>query len=95
MSWRKFGVFINCSGWLLNRLKPGNVRLQNLCNATVLLKALGPEHPRTATTLHNLAHLLEAKGNSRQAEPLYRRALAIREQALGPEHPAQSKFAIT
>jgi tetratricopeptide (TPR) repeat protein len=34
-----------------------------------------------------MALLLEAKGDYAGAESLYRRALAIREQALGPEHP--------
>jgi tetratricopeptide (TPR) repeat protein len=50
-------------------------------------KVLGPEHPRTATSLNNLAGLYHAMGAYAQAEPLYQRALAIREQALGPEHP--------
>ena len=50
-------------------------------------KALGPEHPDTATSLNNLAVLYEAMGAYAQAEPLFQRALAIREKALGPEHP--------
>ena len=50
-------------------------------------KALGPEHPDTATSLNNLAGLYRAMGDYAQAEPLYQRALAIREKALGPEHP--------
>ena len=50
-------------------------------------KALGPEHPDTATSLNNLAVLYEAMGDYAKAEPLYQRALAIREKALGPEHP--------
>ena len=51
-------------------------------------KALGPEHPDTATSLNNLAGLYNSMGDYAKAEPLYRRALAIREKALGPEHPA-------
>ncbi len=31
--------------------------------------------------------LYYAQGNYTEAEPLYQRALAIREKALGPEHP--------
>ena len=31
------------------------------------------------------------QGKYEQAEPLYQRALAIREQALGPEHPETLK----
>jgi tetratricopeptide (TPR) repeat protein len=50
-------------------------------------KALGPEHPDTATTLHNLALLLRAQGDIAGARPLCERALAICEKALGPEHP--------
>ena len=48
---------------------------------------MGPEHPNTATSLNNLALLYEAQGSYAQAEPLYKRALAIREKVLGPEHP--------
>ena len=45
--------------------------------------ALGAEHPDTATGLDNLAGLYRAQGRYGEAEPLYRRALAIRETALG------------
>jgi tetratricopeptide (TPR) repeat protein len=50
-------------------------------------KTLGPEHPDTAESLNNLAHLLQAQGDFAGARPLYERALAIREKTLGPEHP--------
>ncbi len=50
-------------------------------------KALGPEHPDTATSLNNLAVLLQDQGDLAGARPLYERALAIYEKALGPEHP--------
>jgi hypothetical protein len=40
-----------------------------------------------ATTLNNLAVLFQAQGKYPETEPLYRRALVIRERALGPEHP--------
>ena len=40
-----------------------------------------------ATGLNNLAALLQAKGDYAGAEPLYRRALAIDEKALGSDHP--------
>ncbi len=46
-----------------------------------------PEHPDTATSLNNLALLYDSQGKYEQAEPLYQRALHIREQVLGPEHP--------
>ena len=50
-------------------------------------EAFGEQDPRYATTLNNLASVYEAQGRYAQAEPLYKRALAIREKALGPDHP--------
>ncbi len=38
----------------------------------------GPEDPRLATSLNNLAELYRAQGKYAEAEPLYERALAIR-----------------
>jgi tetratricopeptide (TPR) repeat protein len=40
-----------------------------------------------ATSLNNLASLYQAQGRYAEAEPLHKRSLAIREKALGPEHP--------
>jgi tetratricopeptide (TPR) repeat protein len=48
---------------------------------------LGAEHPDTATSLNNLANFLRDQGNYAAAEPLYRRALAILETKLPPNHP--------
>ncbi len=48
---------------------------------------LGPDHPDTVQSLNNLAFLYDSQGKYEQAEPLYQRALAIREKRLGPEHP--------
>jgi tetratricopeptide (TPR) repeat protein len=39
------------------------------------------------TSLNNLALLYKTQGQYAQAEPLYKRALAITEKALGPDHP--------
>ncbi len=39
------------------------------------------------TSLNNLASLYDAQGRYAEAEPLNKRALAILEKALGPEHP--------
>jgi tetratricopeptide (TPR) repeat protein len=47
----------------------------------------GPDHPRVATRLNNLASLLQDSGRPAEAEPLIRRALAIAERAYGPDHP--------
>ena len=46
--------------------------------------ALGPEHPDVARSLNNLAGLYRAQGQYAKAEPLYQRALGIREKALVP-----------
>ncbi|NJO15300.1 MAG: tetratricopeptide repeat protein, partial [Thioploca sp.] len=48
---------------------------------------LGADHPATALSLNNLASLLRDQGNYAAAEPLYRRALAILETKLPPNHP--------
>jgi tetratricopeptide (TPR) repeat protein len=40
-----------------------------------------------ATSLNNLAALYDTQGDYAKAEPLYKRSLAIREKALGPDHP--------
>jgi len=40
-----------------------------------------------ATSLNNLAALYKTQGDYAKAEPLYKRALAIFEKALGPNHP--------
>ncbi|MCZ6577411.1 MAG: tetratricopeptide repeat protein [Gammaproteobacteria bacterium] len=62
--------------------------------ALSLAEAFGPDDPRLATTLTNLALFYKTQGKSAEAEPLYQRALAIFEKALaifekalGSEHP--------
>ncbi len=50
-------------------------------------KAFGPDDLRLANTLNILASLYHAQGKYAEAEPLHKRALAIREKMLGPEHP--------
>jgi len=50
-------------------------------------EAFGPQDPRLATSLNNLAELYRLLGKFVDAEPLYKRSLAIREKALGPAHP--------
>ena len=47
----------------------------------------GPDHPRVANRLNNLAHLLQDTNRLGEAEPLMRRALAIDEASYGPDHP--------
>ena len=47
----------------------------------------GRDHRATARRLNSLAFLYHRQGNHAEAEPLYLRSLAIREEVLGPEHP--------
>ena len=51
-------------------------------------KAFGRDHPSVAGSLNNLAGLYRTQGQYAQAEPLYKRSLAILEKALGPDHPS-------
>ena len=50
-------------------------------------EAFGPQDPRLATSLSNLAELYRLRGKYAEAEPLNKRALAIRKRTLGPAHP--------
>jgi len=50
-------------------------------------KARGPEHLTLAAYLNDLALLYSHKGKYGEAEPLYLRALTIREKAGRPEDP--------
>src|SRR5215469_2518862 len=45
------------------------------------------EHSHLAYPLNGLAILYREQGKYREAEPLYQRALHIREQTFGAEHP--------
>ena len=47
----------------------------------------GPRDFAWSTSLNNLASLLQEQGDLAAARPLFERALAICEKALGPEHP--------
>ena len=53
-----------------------------------MLKALGEDHPDTATSYNNLASTLRAQGKYAEAEAMHRRALAIKLKALGEDHPS-------
>ena len=59
--------------------------------------ALGAEDLEVAQSLNNLAELYKAQGRNSDAEPYYKRSLAIGEKALGAEHPdvatIQEKYA--
>ena len=50
-------------------------------------ESFGEKDTRLATTLNELALLFTDQGKYAEAEPFFQRSLAIREKALGPEHP--------
>ncbi|MCG8456839.1 MAG: tetratricopeptide repeat protein, partial [Holophagales bacterium] len=50
-------------------------------------ESYGPDHPRVAIRLNNLAQLLKATNRLAEAEPLMRRALQIGHESYGPDHP--------
>jgi tetratricopeptide (TPR) repeat protein len=54
-------------------------------------KSHGPDHRTTGTCLNNLAELLRITNRPRDAEPLFRRALAIAE-SYDPDHPAVAVY---
>ena len=54
-------------------------------------RAFGPDDPKVATALSNLAGASEALGDYSRIEPLLQQALAIRVQALGANHPDTAK----
>jgi tetratricopeptide (TPR) repeat protein len=50
-------------------------------------KAIGPDNVSVAQLLNNLAVLYHNQARYTEAEPLYKRSVAIYEKALGPDHP--------
>ena len=49
--------------------------------------SFGPDHPKVAIRLNNLAALLQATNRMAEAEPLMREALRIDRASFGPDHP--------
>lgn len=62
--------------------------IELLSNALSLReKALGPNHPDVAATLHNLANVYEKAGKHEQSRPLYLRAISIQKDAIARSDP--------
>jgi tetratricopeptide (TPR) repeat protein len=84
-------LVIRCSSavLLLAILCSGSVHAQSgrIAEAARLEKTSGRDDAITATPLNNLAAIHDATGDYAKSEPLYTRALAIREKVLAPEHP--------
>ena len=49
-------------------------------------RVLGPEHPDTLTTRHNLAYWTGEAGDAAEARDQFAALLLISERILGPEH---------
>ena len=81
------------STWTPGEVRRGRAALPE--GAGHLLKALGEDHPDTATSYNNLAVNLHAQGKYAEAEPLYRKALAIRLKVLGEDHPDTARATTT
>jgi tetratricopeptide (TPR) repeat protein len=60
---------------------------REFATAVELAKALGENDPREALSLFHQADALVAQNRFDDAIPLFERALAIGEKALGPDHP--------
>jgi Tfp pilus assembly protein PilF len=54
---------------------------------TIFEKAYGDD-PKTAASLNNLGAVLQAQERYADAEPVLRRALAMKEKTLGPNNPS-------
>jgi tetratricopeptide (TPR) repeat protein len=61
---------------------------EQVCQAAVTAAEKEAQNtPLHAMTLNNLAELYYAQGHYAQAEPLFKRTLAMQEHTLGPAHP--------
>jgi tetratricopeptide (TPR) repeat protein len=84
---RQADLLVRASGYLYGRAAYSAARPLVERALAIAEKALGPEHPDTATSLADLAFLLRRQADLAAARPLAERALAIHEKARGPEHP--------
>jgi eukaryotic-like serine/threonine-protein kinase len=69
----------------LGDLKAANLHLEKAYE--IRRQQLGPEHPDTLTSLHNLSFQRWREGRYDQAVSLSRQAFEGRRRVLGPEHP--------
>ncbi len=53
---------------------------------------LGPTHPDTGQSLHNLASFLKKTDRFEEGEPLHKKAIEILRTALGDDHPTTKKI---
>ena len=77
----QLGLYLTAKG-LYNEAEPLMRRALKIDETS-----FGPEHPKVAIPLNNLAALLQDTDRLSEAEPLMRRGLEIEESSKGPNHP--------
>jgi serine/threonine protein kinase len=73
------------SFWYLGKAKIAADQCQ--IARTLYTKYLGPDHPETLRSMHNLARSYHALGRYAEALKLNQETLALRQARLGPDHP--------
>ena len=68
----------------LGQLAEGRIDYRSAYQYSKEAADLQPDNPLYLNQAGNIAYTI---GRYREAEPLYQRSLAIREKALGPDHP--------
>ena len=61
-------------------------RIQSQANVALIRQVYGPDHPKLANELYNLARIERLSGDLTAAADLYRQALKIYERVYGPTH---------
>ncbi len=61
-------------------------KIQSRANVALIRAVYGPDHPKLADELYNLARIERLSGDLTAAAGLYRQALSIYERAYGPTH---------
>jgi len=74
--------------WFLYRYRSQPDEGERMARDAVALRTevLGPRHPQTAASIRSLADILNGRGKSAEALPLYRQALAIQSEVLPKGH---------
>ena len=65
---------------------PECCRVEIVC-VRLQTRVLGPDHPNTLNTRHNLASVLDHQGGYEQAKTEYQQVLDMQMRVLGPDHP--------
>jgi serine/threonine protein kinase/tetratricopeptide (TPR) repeat protein len=81
------GALLNALGLTYHGLGLGDRAVSLLTRARAVSEsALGPDHPHTLATRHNLANAYSIVGRTHEAIALHEATLKLREAKLGPDH---------